>query len=92
MAIDPDVQDQLDGVYARLRDLETSGGGGNGGAAERLQGRCRRLSSASWATDFPAGSAARPGIAARSGHDPGTIGDGTIGGTIGERRWPAQRT
>lgn len=27
MAIDPDVQDQLEGVYARLRDLETSGGG-----------------------------------------------------------------
>ena len=34
MAIDPDVQDQLEGVYARLRDLESApGGGGPVGAA-----------------------------------------------------------
>jgi parallel beta-helix repeat protein len=36
VAIDPDVQDQLDGVYARLRDLEA----GNGGGAVDVGVRC----------------------------------------------------
>ena len=34
MAIDPDVQDQLDGVNARLRDLESSVGTGNGSTVD----------------------------------------------------------